>query len=150
VRSRIKRCASFSCSLVSIRPSPGGRPVYDQDTTEAALEKLQEFKERWKDKYPEIAAKWEKHWSELSPFFDYPQAVRRAIYTTNAVEALHRVLRKATKTKGAFINENALEKQLFLTLTHNERSWKKKVRDWPDIIRALRIGFPERFANGLG
>lgn len=126
------------------------RAVYDQDTTEAALEKLQEFKERWKDKYPEIAAKWEKHWSELSPFFDYPQAVRRAIYTTNAVEALHRVLRKATKTKGAFINENALEKQLFLTLTHNERSWKKKVRDWPDIIRALRIGFPERFANGLG
>lgn len=125
------------------------RTVYEQDSAEAALEKLQDFKERWKDKYPEIAEKWAKNWSELSPFFDYPQAVRRAIYTTNPVEALHRVLRKATKTKGAFINESALEKQLFLTLIHNEKSWKKKVRDWPDIIRALRNQFPERIANGL-
>lgn len=123
----------------------GLRAIYAQDTAEAALEKLQEFKERWRDRYPEIAAKWEKDWAELSPFFDQPEAVRRVIYTTNAVEALHRVLRKATKTKGAFISESALEKQLYLTLVHNRKSWGKKVRGWPDILRALRNHFPERF-----
>lgn len=121
------------------------RAIYTQDTAEAALGKLVEFKDRWRDKYPEIAAKWEKNWRELSPFFDQPEALRRVIYTTNAVEALHRVLRKATKTKGAFISESALEKQLYLTLVHNQRSWKKKVRGWPDILRALRNNFPERF-----
>lgn len=123
----------------------GLRAIYTQDSAEAALGKLDEFKERWRGKYPEIAAKWEKNWAELSPFFDQPEALRRVIYTTNAVEALHRVLRKATKTKGAFISESALEKQLYLTLVHNQKSWKKKVRGWPDILRALRNHFPERF-----
>ncbi|HMM53327.1 MAG TPA: IS256 family transposase [Burkholderiaceae bacterium] len=125
----------------------GLRAIYTQDTAEAALEKLAEFKQCWQGKYPEIAAKWEKSWAELSPFFDQPEAVRRVIYTTNPVEALHRVLRKATKTKGAFISESALEKQLYLTLVHNQKSWKTKVRGWPDILRALRNHFPERFKN---
>ena len=100
------------------------RAVYTQDSPEAGMEKLQEFKEHWQQKYPEIAAKWEANWAELSPFFDHPEAIRRAIYTTNVVEALHRTLRKATKTKGAFISESALEKQLYLTLVHNQKSWK--------------------------
>ncbi len=121
------------------------RGIYTQDTPEAALEKLAAFKERWRGKYPEIAAKWEKDWAELSPFFDHGEAVRRAIYTTNPVEALHRVLRKATKTKGAFINESALEKQLYLTLAHSQKSWKKTVRGWPDILRELHDQYPERF-----
>jgi len=125
------------------------RAVYTQDSPEAAMEKLQEFKENWQAKYPEIAAKWEANWAELSPFFDHPEAIRRAIYTTNVVEALHRTLRKATKTKGAFISESALEKQLYLTLVHNQKSWKRKIRSWPDIYRALRSHFPERFAHGL-
>lgn len=123
----------------------GLRAIYAQDTAEAALEMLQEFKERWRGKYSEIAVKWEKDWAELSPFFDQPEAVRRVIYTTNTVEALHRVLRKATKTKGAFISESALEKQLYLTLVHSRKSWGKKVRGWPDILRAMRNHFPERF-----
>jgi transposase-like protein len=123
------------------------RGVYTQDSSEAAMEKLQELKEHWQQKYPEIAAKWEANWAELSPFFDHPEAIRRAIYTTNVVEALHRTLRKATKTKGAFINESALEKQLYLTLVHNQKSWKRKIRSWPDILRALRSHFPERFKD---
>lgn len=127
----------------------GLRAIYTQDSSEAALEKLAEFKDRWQGKYPEIAAKWEKDWAELSPFFDEPEAVRRAIYTTNPVEALHRVLRKATKTKGAFISESALEKQLYLTLVHCRKSWNQKVRGWPDILRALHSQHPERFNNDL-
>ena len=125
------------------------RAVYTQDSPEAALDKLQEFKQNWQGKYPEVAPKWEANWAELSPFFDHPEAIRRAIYTTNVVESLHRTLRKATKTKGAFINESALEKQLYLTLVHTQKSWKKKIRSWPDIYRALRSHFPERFAHEL-
>lgn len=124
------------------------RQVYTQDSLESAAEQLERFTGKWKDKYPEIAEKWKKNWTELTPFFDQPEAIRRAIYTTNAVESLHRCLRKTTKTKGAFINEQALEKQLYLTLKHNTRSWKRKVRCWPDMARAFRREFPDRFPSG--
>jgi len=127
----------------------GLRSIYQQDSPEAAWEKLQEFKREWVGRYPEIAAKWEKDWCELSPFFDHPDAIRRVIYTTNPVEALHRILRKATKTKGAFISESALEKQLYLTLKHNEKSWKRKVRSWPQILQSLSNMYPERLAHVL-
>lgn len=127
----------------------GLKHIYTQDSVESAAEQLKVFKDRWADKYPEIAEKWEKSWSELTPFFDWPEAIRRAIYTTNAVESLHRCLRKTTKTKGAFINEQALEKQLYLTLKHNTRSWKRKVRCWPDMARAFRREFSDRFPSGV-
>ncbi|MBK6411101.1 MAG: hypothetical protein IPH00_10390 [Flavobacteriales bacterium] len=65
------------------------------------------------------------------------------------MEALHRILRKATKTKGAFISESALEKQLYLTLKHNEKSWKRKVRSWPQILQSLSNMYPERLAHVL-
>lgn len=123
------------------------RSVYAQDSAEAGKEKLEEFKGKWDTKYPEIAEKWEKNWSELSPFFDHPEPVRRAIYTTNAVEALHRCMRKATKTKGAFISEQALEKQLYLTLMHNSKTWKRKVRKWPEMARTFRREFHDRMPD---
>ena len=69
------------------------------------------------------------------------------IYTTNTVEALHRCLRKTTKTKGAFINEQALEKQLYLTLKYNQKSWKRKVHNWKSIIQSLANTFPERIGE---
>jgi len=81
---------------------------------------------------------------ELSVSFDYPDVLRRATYTTNAVEALHRIMRKSTKTKGAFINDQALEKQLYLTLQYNKKSWQRKTRGWPVIIRVLKREFPNR------
>jgi transposase-like protein len=121
------------------------KKVYSQDTEQMALEELERFAKTWKDKHPEIAKKWQASWSELSPCFDYPQEIRRAIYTTNPVEALHRVLRKATKTKGAFTNDQALEKQLYLTLKYNSKSWKRKVRGWPEMARVFQSRFPDRF-----
>lgn len=123
--------------------------IYTQDSPEAALEQLGAFKQKWEGKYPEIAEKWEKAWAELSPFFDWPEGIRRAIYTTNAVESLHRCLRKTTKTKGAFVSEQALEKQLYLTLRHSSRSWKRKVRCWPEMARAFQREFPDRFPSGV-
>ncbi len=120
------------------------KTVYRADNAEIAWKNLETFGEKWDKKYPEIREKWEKNWIELSPFFDYPEKLRKIIYTTNAVEALHRILRKATKTKGAFTNDKAIEKQLYLALKYSEKSWKRSVRGWPEIIRSLMREFPDR------
>lgn len=123
------------------------KTVYKADDNELGWQALQEFGKKWDKKYPEIREKWEKNWVELSPFFDYPEQLRKIIYTTNAVEALHRILRKATKTKGAFTNDKAIEKQLYLALKYSEKSWKRSVQGWSDIIRTLIREFPERIGD---
>lgn len=120
------------------------KKMYNKDSSKSALSELERFDEKWGGKYPEIAEKWRKNWDELSVSFDYPKELRRATYTTNSVEALHRVMRKATKTKGAFINDQALEKQLYLTLQYNKKSWQRKTREWATIIRVLKREFPDR------
>lgn len=123
------------------------KTIYRADSADQGWNALQEFGEKWDKKYPEIREKWENKWIELSPFFDYPEKLRKIIYTTNAVEALHRILRKATKTKGAFTNDKAIEKQLYLALRYSEKSWKRSVRGWPDIIRSLLREFPDRIGE---
>ena len=120
------------------------KKMYSKDDSTAALEELSRFDEKWGSQYPEIARKWRKDWDELSVSFDYPADLRRATYTTNAVEALHRIMRKSTKTKGAFINDLALEKQLYLTLQYTKKSWQRKTRGWPSIIRVLKREFSDR------
>lgn len=120
------------------------KKMYSKDSVESAEKELERFNQKWGKTYPEIAEKWKKNWKELSVSFDYPKELRRATYTTNSVEALHRVLRKSTKTKGAFINDQALEKQLYLTLQYNKKSWQRKTRGWPAIIRTLKREFPDR------
>ena len=120
------------------------RRVYNSSDRLTAEERLNEFGQIWDKKYPGIREKWESNWHELSAFFDYPEAIRKVIYTTNAVEALHRSLRKVTKTKGAFVSDKALEKQLYLALVHNEKSWKRRIRSWPTFARTIEREFGER------
>lgn len=120
------------------------KKMYNKDSSDSALDELERFSKKWDHKYPEIAQKWRNSWGELSVSFDYPIELRKATYTTNAVEALHRILRKSTKTKGAFINDQALEKQLYLTLQYSKKSWQRKTRGWPSIIRTLKREFPDR------
>ena len=123
------------------------KAMYSKDSSDSALEELDRFEQKWGEKYPEIAQKWKSNWTELSVSFDYPKELRRVIYTTNTVEALHRILRKTTKTKGAFVNDQALEKQLYLTLQHTKKSWQRKTRGWPQIIRVLKREFPDRISE---
>ncbi|MBK6411207.1 MAG: transposase [Flavobacteriales bacterium] len=127
----------------------GLRSIHQQDSPEAAWEKLQEFKREWVGRYPEIAAKWEKDWCELSPFFDHPDAIRRGDlhHEPGGGPAPHSS--QGHQDQGAFISESALEKQLYLTLKHNEKSWKRKVRSWPQILQSLSNMYPERLAHVL-
>ena len=125
------------------------RTIYTAADEQEARRALKAFAEKWDPKYPEISKKWESNWVELSPFFDFPSDIRRMIYTTNAVEALHRLLRKTTKTKGAMVNDNALIKILYLTLINNQKTWKRRARNWPKILTTLRREFGERINQYL-
>lgn len=125
------------------------RAIYIADDEAAGLQALEKFAQKWDYKYPTISKKWRKDWTELTAFFGYNAAVRRLIYTTNAVEGLHRMMRKVTKTKAAFTNEKALLKILYLNLIRNPKSWKRKVFNWAAISRSLLREFGERFSKHL-
>lgn len=125
------------------------RRIYTAADEQQAGGALDAFREKWDRKYPEIAQSWEKDWAELTPFLDFGEHTRRMIYTTNAVEALHRQLRKVTKTKGSWVNDKALLKQIYLILTYGRGGWDRKVFNWNAISRELCERFGERFTKHL-
>jgi transposase-like protein len=125
------------------------RKIYTSANRQQAETALEAFGEKWDDKYKEIRPKWEKNWEELMAFMDYGEHIRRMIYTTNPVEALHRIMRKVTKSKGAWSNDKGLIKQLYLSLKYNEKSWKKKAFNWTAIQRELINKFGERYEKHL-
>lgn len=125
------------------------RKIYMASDREQALIALEAFGEQWNAKYKEIKPSWEADWEDLMVFMDYGQNIRRMIYTTNPVEAVHRVMRKVTKTKGAWSNDKGLLKQLYLTLKYNEKSWKRTAFNWKAIQRELMEHFGERYTRYL-
>lgn len=125
------------------------RKIYTASDREQALMALEAFGEQWDAKYKEIKPSWEADWEDLMVFMDYGENIRRMIYTTNPVEAVHRVMRKVTKTKGAWSNDKGLLKQLYLTLKYNEKSWKRTAFNWKVIQRELMEYFGERYIRYL-
>ena len=125
------------------------RKVYTAANRQQAEVALEAFGMRWDKKYKEIRPKWEKEWEELMAFMDYGQNIRRMLYTTNPVEALHRVMRKVTKSKGSWINDKALVKQLYLALKYNRKSWKRNAFNWLPIQRELIEIYGERYEKHL-
>jgi putative transposase len=120
------------------------RQVYTSTTEEGAKTALSAFEAIWGKKYNYIVKQWRENWDELMAFLDFPLPMRKMIYTTNPVEALHRIMRKLVKSKAAWSSETALLKQLFLSITRNEKSWKKKAHAWTSIQRAIMELYPER------
>jgi transposase-like protein len=125
------------------------RAIYSSSTHEQALTALAAFRVKWDGKYKQLANSWEQDWGELMAFLDYPEPMRRMIYTTNPVEALHRIIRKLIKGKAAWVSETALLKQIYLSLTYNEKSWKKKAYGWKAIQRELIQLYGQRFSQHL-
>jgi len=121
------------------------RKIYSSANRDQAAIALESFGQKWDSRYKEIRPKWEQNWEELMAFMDYKPHIRRMIYTTNPVEALHRIMRKVTKSKGAWVSENALIKQLYLFLMTKEKNWKKHALKWVDIQRELIDQFGERY-----
>jgi len=118
--------------------------VYGAPTLEDAEYKLEEFRETWGKKYPQILKSWDNNWTELTTYFKYPQEVRRLIYTTNAVEGFHRMLRKFTKTKTVYPTDDAVRKSVFLSIQEITKKWSMPVQNWGIIIGQLLIFFDDR------
>jgi len=113
---------------------------------ETALDKLDE---KWGDTYPIVIQSWRRKWDNLSAYFKYPEPIRRIIYTTNAVEAIHRQFRKLTKTKGAFPNENSLLKLLYAGILNASEKWTMPIQNWSQALSQLAIYFEGRLDNVL-
>jgi transposase-like protein len=120
------------------------RKVYTATTREQAQTALETFAVKWGDKYAYIVEQWQDNWEELMAFLDFAEPMRRMIYTTNPVEALHRIIRKLIKSKAAWVSDTALIKQLFLALMHNEKSWRRTAYGWKSIQRTLMDTYPDR------
>lgn len=120
------------------------RQIYTSTTEEAAKTALSAFEATWGKKYKYIVKQWRENWTELMAFLDFPLPMRKMIYTTNPVEALHRIMRKLIKSKAAWTSETALLKQLYLSITKNQKSWKRKAHGWTSIQRAIMELYPER------
>jgi len=120
------------------------REIYTANDEAAALKALERFEQKWSKKYPTIAPSWRRNWSRIVPFLAFPPEIRKMIYTTNAIESLNSVLRKAVRSKGHFPNEEAALKLLYLALRNVEKKWRGEMRDWKRISAQLRIFFEDR------
>ena len=120
------------------------RLIYSAPTADLAAEALDHFEEKWMDKYPSIAPAWRRAWQEVIPFFAFDPAIRKIIYTTNAIESLNRVIRKTIKTRGSFPTEQAATKLIYLAIRNFEKGGRN-VREWFAASNQFAIMFEQRF-----
>ena len=120
------------------------KKVYTASNKEIALEEFEKFKLKWQSKYKYAITSWEANWDNLSNYFEYPLELRRIIYTTNTIENLNRGIRKYTKTKTQFPNENAASKSIYLAIKNIENAWSKPIKHWGLILNQLLIIFDDR------
>ena len=120
--------------------------VYDVTTPDDAESRLEEFREKWDKKYPNILKSWDKNWAELTVFFEYPADIRKIIYTTNAVESYHRAVRKFTKSKAIFPTDDSIRKVIYMSAMEISKKWTMPVRDWGLAYAQFVIYFEDRFA----
>lgn len=116
------------------------RPVYTAPSAEAAAEALDAFERSpWGQKYPTVVASWRRAWDRVIPFFAFPPAVRRVMYTTNAIESIHARLRKIIKTRGHFPSDDAATKLIWLALRNITADWGRAAKEWRDAMNQFAI-----------
>ena len=120
------------------------RPIYTAANADDALTELERFQAQWGAAYPPTVAAWRASWEHVTPFLALPAELRRAVYTTNTIEGLHRQIRKAIKTRGHFPDEQAATKLIYLAILKSEGRWQKN-RAWTAARAALKIHFEDRF-----
>jgi putative transposase len=125
------------------------KSIYRAESADAAAKRLDEFEEKWDDKYPPIAQSWRRNWEQVIPFFAYPVAVRKIIYTTNAIESLNMSLRKIIKNRGHFPSDDAATKLLYLALRNAAKKWTMPSRTWKQALNQFAILFQDRFPSSI-
>jgi transposase-like protein len=122
------------------------RPVYTAANADAAAVELEHFNDTWGGRYPMITHAWRRDWEHITPFLALPEDLRRVVYTTNTIEAMHRQIRKAIKTRGHFPDEQAATKLIYLAIDRAETKWRS-VRAWTSGLAALKIHFGDRLPD---
>jgi transposase-like protein len=117
------------------------KAIYSAATEEAGRDALEEFGKIWNEKYPMIYKSWESHWEDLNEFFKYPPEIRRAIYTTNAIESLNYQLRKVTKNRLTFSTDDAIFKILYLAIRNASKKWTMPIKNWGQALNQFAIEF---------
>jgi len=125
------------------------KSVYQAFSKEEAENELDKLEEKWGKKYPIVFQSWRNKWDNLSLYFQYPEDIRRVIYTTNIIESVHRQFRTLTKTKGAFPNDDSLLKLLFMGIKNAEKKWTMPIRNWSLTLSQLSIYFEGRLNHAL-
>ena len=128
------------------------RTIYQAATVEAAAIRLAEFDVKWGGDYPSIVQSWQRNWLHIVPFFDYPAEIRKVIYTTSAIEdvatsryvSVNMSLRKVTKSRGSFPNDDALIKLYYLALRNISKKWTMPIQNWKAALNRFTIMFDER------
>ena len=120
------------------------KPIYQAINEEEAQEALEYFEEKWGKQYPQIAKSWYNNWDNLMVFLQYPEAIRKIIYTTNSIESLNNQLRKVTKNKRVFPSDESVFKTLYLTIDYITRKWSLPIRDWNEAMAHFLIKFEDR------
>jgi putative transposase len=120
------------------------KKIYTAVNADDAGYAMEEFRVKWDKKYPSIMRSWDANWPELSTFFQYPEEIRKLIYTTNPVEGYHRMLRKFTKTKAIFPTDDSIRKVVYLSVKEISKKWAP-LREWGFVYGQLMIYFEDRF-----
>jgi len=118
--------------------------IYSAVSEKQGLEALDDFAAKWDSKYPMISKSWKNNWANLSEFYAYPPDIRKIIYTTNAIESLNFSLRKVTKNRSAFPNDDAIFKIMYLALTNASKKWTMPIREWGAALNQFAIYFGDR------
>lgn len=120
------------------------KTVYGAATLEQAEDNLIAFGEKWDATHPRVSQSWRNNWQRITPYFAYPPEIRKVIYTTNAIESLNMSLRKVTKNRGSFPNDEAMFKLLYLALTNIAKRWTMPIKNWKTALNQLHIMFEDR------
>ena len=127
----------------------GLKRIYQSPTEEIARAELEKFAKTWDEKYPQISRSWNNHWPNLITFFDYPKDIRKAIYTTNAIESLNSVIRKSVKTRKLFPSDEAAMKVVFLAVQAASKKWTMPIQNWKLAMNRFMIEFEEQLTPYL-
>jgi transposase-like protein len=125
------------------------KSIYRSATEDEALLELEKFAEKWDEKYPKISKSWENHWVNLRTIFDFPEEIRKAIYTTNAIESLNSVIRKATKNRKVFPTDESALKVIYLATQAAARKWTMPIQNWKQAMNRFAIEFEEQLTPYL-
>jgi len=123
------------------------KQIYQSATEEEALLALDQLSDTWDEKYPQISRSWRAHWHNLNTLFNYPEDIRKAIYTTNAIESLNSVIRKAIKKRKLFPTDDSAKKVIYLAIQDASKRWTMPIRNWKLALNRFMIEFEDRLVD---